>query len=412
MRTRLHHLLVVVLLLCTFSAGSEAKKYKPINEIPGEVPETEEEEAVWQVGIAHQDKVRGSDELVNNPELERYLEGIVRRLMGPMVQEVDLEVDVLVFKDPTVNAWAYPNGTVAVQTGLLAAMDNEAQLAAIMGHEISHYLNRHAFIQIKSKQTQSMLGSGLGVLATIAVAAKTGTVDTGLLDSGQIWTDLVTSGYSRKLETAADTQGLEMMIAAGYPPEQALPAFEAMRIDEDDEVNVKKMWSSHPDIDSRKKNLEKKMKKAGGEDNSAGLDDQAYLSAVRLAALSNSQLQLQNRDFDVAIERLIRYTELLGDDPTGHYLLAEAYRKRDPETSFVQRIAAYEAAIRIKTDFAEPYRELGMAYRQQGDMDKAHGAYSEYLRLAPTAADAPIMRWYLENLSSASSSAAAGRAGQ
>ena len=60
------------------------------------------------------------------------------RLLGDMVEEIDLEVDVLVFKDPTVNAWAYPNGTVAVQTGLLAAMENEAQLAAIMGHEIAH----------------------------------------------------------------------------------------------------------------------------------------------------------------------------------------------------------------------------------------------------------------------------------
>ncbi|NND67339.1 MAG: M48 family metalloprotease, partial [Halioglobus sp.] len=195
-RVKLLSLLLAVLLVA-FPGTVAAKKYKPINEIPGQVPETEEEEAVWQVGIAHQEEVRGGQELVNNAELEQYLEGIVARLMGDMVATIGLEVDVLVFREPTVNAWVYPNGTVAVQTGMLAAMDNEAQLAAILGHEVSHFLNRHAFIQIKSKQTQSAIGKGLGALAAIAVAVETGTIATGLLDTGQIWTDLVTSGYSR-----------------------------------------------------------------------------------------------------------------------------------------------------------------------------------------------------------------------
>lgn len=396
-------LVLLTLLLLVFSGAAQAKKYKPINEIPGSVPETEEEKGVWQVGLAHQAKVRGSEELVNNPELEEYLEGVMSRLMGDMVGDIDLEVDVLVFKDPTVNAWAYPNGTVAVQTGLLAAMENEAQLAAIMGHEISHYLNRHAFIQIKSKQTQSLIGKGLGALATLAVASETGTINTELLNSGQVWTDLVTSGYSRSLETAADEQGLDFMIAAGYPPEQALPAFESMRMKEDDVIDVKKMWSSHPDIDARKKNLSKRMKKVDASGNSAGLDEEAYLRAVRLAALVNSQLQVQNRQFDIAIARLQRYTRILVDDPTGFYLLGEAYRKQAPEGNFQDRIAAYENSIAVKDDFADPYRELGLTYRQQKQNDKALQALNQYLQLAPTAADAPIITWYRDALAGSSS---------
>ncbi len=393
--------LLLALLLVAVPGGAVAKSYKPINEIPGQVPETEEEEAVWQVGIAHQEEVRGSDELVNDAALERYLESIVARLMGEMVQTIGLEVDVLVFRDPSVNAWVYPNGTVAVQTGLLAAMDNEAQLAAILGHEVSHFLNRHAFIQIKSKQTQSAIGKGLGALAAIAVAMETGTVSTGLLDSGQIWTDLVTSGYSRKLETQADEQGLQMMIAAGYPPEEALPAFEELRIDEDDEINISKVWSSHPDIDARKKNLKKQIKKAKVSGNSAGLDGAAYLRAVQLGVLANSQLLVQDRDFEEAIASLEQFTSAVPDKPTGFFLLGEAYRKRTPEGDYEQRVTAYRQTLAVNDGFAAAWRELGMAQRQQGRPAEAGAAFSRYLELAPDAADAPIIAWYRDRLGAA-----------
>lgn len=392
---------MLLVLTLAFGAPAQAKKYQPVNEIPGQVPETDEEKGIWAIGLAHQTKVRGTDELVNNPELETYLEGIVAHLMGPMLQDIGMDVDVLVFRESTVNAWVYPNGTVAVQTGLLAAMENEAQLAAILGHEVSHFLNRHAFIQIKAKQKQSFIGKGLGVLATAAVAAKTGSVNTGLLDSGQIWTDLVTSGYSRKLETAADRQGLQLMMAAGYPPEQALPAFETMRQDEDNVVNVAKMWSSHPDIDARKKNLSKQIKKAKASTGSEGLDAERYLRAVSVAALNNTQLQLQLRQFDLAISRLQKFTQLLSDDPRGHYLLGEAYRKQDPQGNLDARIGAYQKAIATSSSLADPYRELGMVFRQQGKKAEADGAFTTYLKLAPQAADAPIIAWYRDNLRSA-----------
>ncbi|NND83108.1 MAG: M48 family metalloprotease [Gammaproteobacteria bacterium] len=402
MKLLLSRVVLILLLSLAASGGVHAKKYRPVNDIPGQVPETDEERGIWQVGIAHQNQVRGTEELVNDPELEHYIEGVIKRLMGSMVEEIGMEVDVLVFKDPTVNAWVYPNGTVGVQTGLLAAMENEAQLAAILGHEVSHFLNRHAFIQIKAKQKTSVLGKGLGVLATVAVAAKTGQVDTGLLTSGQIWTDLVTSGYSRKLESAADSQGLHLMAAAGYPPEQALPAFETMRLPEDNVVDVAKMWSSHPDIDARKKNLSKQIKKNKAVSSGAGMDSERYLHAIRAAALSNAQLQMKYRKFDAAIARLEKFTQALDTNPAGHFLLGEAYRKQTPEGNLAARISAYQNAITHKPDYADPYRELGMAYRQQGQKQQAYDAYSRYLELAGSALDAPIIGWYRDNLAAIS----------
>ena len=242
---------------------------------------------------------------------------------------------------------------------------------------------------------------GLGVIASIAVSAETGQVNTDLMEAGQIYTDLVTSGYSRKLETAADKQGLDLMIAAGYPPDHALPAFETMRIADDDTVSLDKMWSSHPDIDSRKKNLAKHIKKSEVEHGTRGLDEEAYLRGVRLAALTDSQLQIARGNIDLAIARLERFTELVDDDAMGFYLLAEAYRRKDMDGMFAQRTAAYQRTVDLDPNIPQAHRELGLALRQQKQFAEAEAALRQYLIVAPDAADGPIVEWYLDNLTAA-----------
>lgn len=379
------------------SVISLAAKYKPINEIPQSVPENQEEKQIWEIGKAHQKQVRETGEVMDDQEMESHLETLVTRLMGDMVETIGLEVKVLIFKDPTVNAWVYPDGAIAIQTGLLAELQNEAQLAAILGHEISHFLNRHAYIQIKSKQKQSAIGKGLGLLATAAVAAKTGTLNTNLMSAGQVWSDLVTSGYSRNLETKADEQGLALLVTAGYEPNQALPAFEALRIKEDDQVNIGKIWSSHPDIDSRLKNLKNQIKKLKSPPHNIP-SEQSYIEAYGNALLVDAQLDLQRQRYQRADKTLQRYIRAIPDQPAGHYLLGETYRKQYPEgPDFSQRIQAYQKAISVDQNFALAHKELGMTYRQQGLHQQAASAFKRYLALAPAAADAPIIRWYIDS---------------
>ncbi|MEZ5482030.1 MAG: M48 family metalloprotease [Porticoccaceae bacterium] len=361
------------------------------------MPETEEEQQIWDIGRAHQKEVRETGEVVNDPDMEQHLEALASQLMGEMVSTIGLEVNVLVFKDPTVNAWVYPDGTIAVQTGLLAELKNEAQLAAILGHEISHFLNRHAYIQIKSKQKQSAIGKGLGLLATAAVAAKTGSLNTGLMDTGQIWADLVTSGYSRKLETKADEQGLQLMITAGFDPNQALPAFEALRIKDDNETNLSQIWSSHPDIDSRLKNIKKQIKKLKSPPLFTPAEH-TYIEKYGTALLVDAQLDMQQRRYQQADNSLKRYTSIIKTEPLAFFMLGENIRKQHPEgPDFAARLDAYQQAINADSNYAKAYKELGMAYRQQQLYERASAALEQYLSLAPEAVDAPIIRWYLNN---------------
>lgn len=388
-------LFILALLLC-FTTAVTAAKYKAVNEAPDEIPETAQEQEIWAIGKAHQAQVRKTSEVVNDPQLEIYLERVAARLFGPMLDQIGMEVDVLVFNDPTVNAWVYPDGTIAVQTGLLAAMENEAQLAAILGHEISHFLNRHAYIQLVSKKKQASFGKLLGTAASLALAASTGT-QADLSKIGAVWTELVTSGYSRKLETKADAQGLELLVAAQYPPQEALPAFEALRIPEDDTANISKVWSSHPDIDSRLKNLKKSIKKIKSAPRTVP-DSLSYFQSVASALRANVKLDMQARNYNNAERVIAKYIQAKPMDPEGHFTLGEIHRKRNPHSAFEQRTQAYQAAIQQASDFADAYKELGMAYRQQRQNEPAAAAFNQYLSLAPNAPDAGIIKGYLQSM--------------
>ena len=394
-RTDWIKVLLVTAALVT-SATAAAAKIRPINEIPQQVPETAEEREIWAIGRAHQQQVRGSSELVNDPQLESYLEGVASRLYGPLLAQIGITVDVLVFKDPTVNAWVYPDGTIAVQTGLLAAMDNEAQLAAILGHEISHFLNRHAYIRIAEKNNQKSFGLLQGTAASLPPAAGP-RFQADLSKVGAVWTELVTSGYSRKLESEADAQGLELLVAAHYPPGEALPAFEALRIPEDNTANIDKVWSSHPDIDSRLRSLQKAIRKIKNPAATvpASLD---YYRAVAPALAANVLLDMQQRNYPKAIAATNKYILANPSDPNGYFTLGEIERKQAPDSAFEPRMQAYRDAIARDPDFADAHKELGMALRQQGKKEQAADAFKRYLALAEQAPEAGIIRGYLEGL--------------
>jgi tetratricopeptide (TPR) repeat protein len=131
------------------------------------------------------------------------------------------------------------------------------------------------------------------------------------------------------------------------------------------------------------------------------LDEEVYLRGVRLAALTDSQLQIARGNIDLAIARLERFTELVDDDAMGFYLLAEAYRRKDMDGMFAQRTAAYQRTVDLDPNIPQAHRELGLALRQQKQFAEAEAALRQYLIVAPDAADGPIVEWYLDNLTAA-----------
>lgn len=127
--------------------------------------------------------------------------------------------------DKQVNAWCMPGGKIVVYTGLLPYTQNEAALAIVMGHEITHALAKHGNERM-SQATLQQLG---GVAVSVAVANKTPEAQNLLLNAYGAGSSVFgILPFSRKHELEADHYGLIYAALAGYNPQEAIPFWQRM----------------------------------------------------------------------------------------------------------------------------------------------------------------------------------------
>lgn len=156
-----------------------------------------------------------------------------------------------VINDDTPNAFALPGGHVAVNAGLFKVVENDDQLAAVMGHEIGHVMAHHAAERVSQQMLQAQglkvleVASGSPMLAQAAGAAAT---------------VALTLPYSRTQEAEADEIGLMNMARAGYDPRQAITLWQNM--ERASKGSTMEFLSTHPAADTRIANLEALMPKA------------------------------------------------------------------------------------------------------------------------------------------------------
>ncbi|MBN2491097.1 MAG: M48 family metalloprotease, partial [Planctomycetes bacterium] len=151
-----------------------------------------------------------------DPELKRYLGTIVQRLHR-VSHRADMPVDFKVLNSSIFNAFAIP-GHVYVTRGALAHITNEAEFAAVMGHELAHYTARHSAKQLTQQQ---LTGIGLSI-AGLLVPEDDSLVATAILGVGVLGVKLAELHYSRSQEEQADRVGTYYLYRAGYEPSRML----------------------------------------------------------------------------------------------------------------------------------------------------------------------------------------------
>ena len=152
-----------------------------------------------------------------------YLEGIVRKL-HQVSHRSNLPVDFTLESASEPNAWAIP-GHTAMNRGLLQHLENEAQFAFVMGHEMGHVSARHS----AARQSRATLGSaGLGILGAAADVAGLGGLGGLAVGAAGAGTQLLLLSYDRGQELQADQLGVLYMARAGYDPNEAVRAHETL----------------------------------------------------------------------------------------------------------------------------------------------------------------------------------------
>ena len=175
-----------------------------------------------------------------DPRLQEYVDRIGQKLAAGS-ERPDLAWTFRVVDDPVVNAFALPGGHVYVTRGLMTHLTSEAQLAAVLGHEIGHVTARHSVTQM-SKQRLAQIGVLAGALISPTLA---GVAAHGL--------DVLFLRYSRDDERQADDLGLRYMYAQGYDPREMPRVFEVLhRVSEGQGGQRIPEWqSTHPSEEER-----------------------------------------------------------------------------------------------------------------------------------------------------------------
>ncbi|WP_119169095.1 M48 family metallopeptidase [Algihabitans albus] len=153
-----------------------------------------------------------------------------------------------VFEGPS-NAFVLPGGQVAVFTGILEDFDNDAQMAAVVGHEVGHVAARHSAERVSQQVLASfVVGGTAAILAGIGTDRAATQIAVGALGAGATFGVLLP--YSRRHELEADRLGVEYMAQKGYDPREARE-FWVDRIEEREREAPAEFMSTHPSDETR-----------------------------------------------------------------------------------------------------------------------------------------------------------------
>lgn len=157
-----------------------------------------------------------------------------------------------------VNAWCMPGGKIVVYTGLLPITQNEAALAAVMGHEVSHAIFQHG----NERMSQGMVQQGLGSALSVALSNKPAATQSLFMTAYGVGSNLLgTLPFSRKHELEADRYGLIWTAMAGYNPQEAVNLWKRMEAASNGQ-KPPEFLSTHPSEGRRITELQKHMQEA------------------------------------------------------------------------------------------------------------------------------------------------------
>src|SRR5437588_1171781 len=202
-----------------------------------------------QLGQEAAAQVRKQMTVIHDPVLTNYVNQVGKRLASaPEARQSGFPFTFEVVADPSINAFALPGGPMFINTGLLRAVDNEGQLAGVMGHEMSHVILRHGTNQAsKSKliELPAVLGSEM---AGSSMVGKLAAMGIGL------GANSVLLKFSRSAESQADLMGSHLMAEAGYNPMEMARFFE--KLNAQGGSHGLQFLSDHPNPDNREKAIE------------------------------------------------------------------------------------------------------------------------------------------------------------
>lgn len=345
-------------------------------------PDTDEG-GIWALMDREETRLRRSPFVVRDDRLRSYLHDMVCRLGG----EHCADVRVHVVRTPLFNATMAPNGMMQIWSGLLLRVENEAQLAAVVSHELAHYLERHALEQLQDAKSRSAFAQFIGIFGAVGALAQLG------LLAGAF-------AFSREQEARADRLGVRLMQRASYDPSEAAKVWDnllgELKVTGGEEAGQRSpMFATHPAVANRRDTLTQLAGAGGGDRRAEGL--RSALAPHRRVWLQDEVKRGQYEESLVLLDRLL---SLQSADADLLFARGEVYRLRGGPSDLAQSLQDLQSAATLPEVPHEVHRSLALLHRQREDRAAAVQAFERYLQLAPEASDAPLIQRYLSELKS------------
>jgi beta-barrel assembly-enhancing protease len=421
------------LFLVSLWCAACASRLPPLNASGQSFTPVTDEALLWEQAAREHRKLSSSLGIFRDPILEDYLTDLVHRLLPPGTREAGVFPSVHVLINPSLNAFAYPTGAIYVHSGLVARLENEAQLATVLAHELSHIVQRHTVRHLRQERSKDLwkriavvttplvlgpLLAPVGItvsgtnpavllqrpsvehlladqaldssleLATRRTANSRFDQTTTLFTRTQPRFALLASvqGYQPSLIEEADRFAVEALSRAGYDPEEGAHALTHLRAAATVQATQEPYWWGRASVyDGRVRALRAAIAAlpavtAGNTRQADGAE--TFRQRTRLLLRENAMAELKLGRSDEAIAQLRRALEVHANDPVAHYYLGRAYAAKASDADELRlAAAAYTTATTVDAAFADAYRELAVTYTKLGDTDRAAEARQSYLAL-------------------------------
>src|SRR5277367_3696471 len=262
-----------------------------------------------RMGKSYSMQVENGVKLVQDPVINEYVNRIGQNLVRNSDAQVPFTIKVI--DSDEVNAFALPGGFFYVNSGLILAADEEAELAGVMAHEIAHVAARHGMRQ--------MTRANIAQIATIPLIFVGGGIGYGIYEASGLALPLTFMKFQRNFEAEADYLGLQYMYKTGYDPQAFISFFEKIQAKEKKKPGtISKAFASHPQTPDRIEASQKEIAtilpaKAQYIVTTSEFDD----IKSRLATIENRHKVIEQKEGNKPTLRRTSNTDKSGSDKSG-----------------------------------------------------------------------------------------------